>query len=220
MVCSCPVADCAPSRYGGYASHDGARASHINVGPAVIAIPLVLTLARLALGPVALWMTQQGVAREYFACVLVGGMLSDYFDGVLARRLGVARPWLRRLDSAADVVFYLFVLGTAYVLEGETLRSATPGVAVLVASETLCIGASVLKFGKLPATHCCSAKVYGLALFLAFFGVLCLGWGPWAIWSACVFGLLANGEVLAIILLSEEPPIDIPTVARLLRRTA
>ena len=186
----------------------------------MIAVPLILTVARMVLGPLALWMAQQGVAREYFAGVLVGGILSDYFDGVLARQLGVARPWLRRLDSAADVAFYLFVLGTTYVLESETLRSAVLAIVLMLASEALCIGASLVKFGKLPATHCYTAKLYGLALFLAFFGVLCLGWGPWALWSACVFGLLANGEVLAIVLLSEKPPVDVPSVARLLRRTA
>ncbi len=120
----------------------------------MIAIPLTLTLARVALGPLALWAAHRGLPREVFAGVLLGGLLTDYYDGVLARRLGVARLWLRRLDSAADVAFYLFVLGAAAVLERETLRAAGPALAVLLASEALCLGTSLRKFGRPPATHC------------------------------------------------------------------
>jgi phosphatidylglycerophosphate synthase len=165
-------------------------------------------------------MALEDVARELFAYVLVGGLLSDYFDGVLARRLGVARPWLRRLDSSVDLVFYLFVLSATYVVEGDNLRAAALPMGILVATEVCCVGASLLKFGMLPATHTYSAKLYGLVIFLAFLGVLCFGLGPWVFWLACGFALLANGEVLSIILLSKEPPVDVPTVVRLLRRTS
>jgi len=39
-------------------------------GTSVIAIPLSLTLARLLLGPVALWMASAGAPRAGFAAVL------------------------------------------------------------------------------------------------------------------------------------------------------
>ena len=42
-----------------------------------------------------------------FGLCLIAAFLSDVFDGILARRLGVATPTLRRLDSIADSVFYL-----------------------------------------------------------------------------------------------------------------
>ena len=196
------------------AGRPGAPPQLRRLGRAVIAIPLTLTLARVALGPPALWAAHRGLPREFFAGVL----LTDDYDGVLARRLGVARHWLRRLDSAADVAFYLFVLGAAAVLERETLRAAGPALALLLASEALCLGASLRKFGRPPATHCTSAKLYGLALFLAFSGVLCLGWGPWALWAACACGLPANAEVLVIVHLSTRPPVDVPSVAWLRRR--
>jgi len=79
----------------------------------MIAIPASLTLLRLFLGPLALWLAFTDAPRSVYAVILVAGLLSDYFDGVLARRLGVAREWLRRLDSTVDVIFYIFLLLTA-----------------------------------------------------------------------------------------------------------
>ena len=186
----------------------------------MIAFPVALTLARLILGPLALWLAWHDAPRQVYAYVLVGGLLSDYFDGALARRLGVARPWLRRLDSTVDIVFYLAIAAVAYRLEGATVVAAAAAVALLVGSELVCIAASLIKFRSLPGTHSYSAKVYGVALFVCCLGVLCYGWGPWALWLLCAFGLVANGESLAIILLSREAPIDVPTVIVLLRRPA
>lgn len=181
----------------------------------MLAIPLALTLARLALGPVAVWMAVRDAPRHWFIFVLIGGLLTDIFDGVLARRLGVVRPWFRRLDSLVDVTFYLCILGATILLEEQTLRDAALPIVLLLASEVGCNGLSLLKFGRLPATHCYSAKLYGLMLFLTFLGVLCFGWGAWAFWTLCAFGLIANLEVCVILALSRAPPVDVKSAFRL-----
>jgi phosphatidylglycerophosphate synthase len=184
----------------------------------LLAIPLSLTLLRLVLGPVAIWLALAGAARGIFALVLIAGLLSDYYDGALARRFGVARPWLRRLDSTVDIAFYLSIAVVAYLLEQATVMTAIGAVIALVASDLACILASLLKFRSLPGTHTYSAKAYGVALFACSLGVLCFSWGPWAIWLLGAFGLVANTESLAIILLSAEPPIDVASVFRRVRR--
>ena len=60
-------------------------------------LPYALIATRLALGPLILF----GVTQDWDATTLV------------ARRLGIATPALRQADSAADVVFWLFVLAAA-----------------------------------------------------------------------------------------------------------
>ena len=62
-------------------------------------LPFALTLLRLLLGPVALAGALMNVSRWIYLPLLVAGTLSDIFDGILARRLGVATPALRRFDS-------------------------------------------------------------------------------------------------------------------------
>jgi len=186
----------------------------------MIAIPLALTLARLMLGPMAVWMAVRDAPRHWFILVLAAGLLTDIFDGVLARRLGVARPWFRRLDSLVDVAFYLSVLVSTILLEEQTLRDGASAIVLLLASEAACNGLSLAKFGRLPATHCYSAKLYGLALFLTFLGVLSFAWGVWAFWVLCAFGLIANIEVCAILLLSNVPPVDVKSAFRLRSRVS
>jgi CDP-diacylglycerol--glycerol-3-phosphate 3-phosphatidyltransferase len=145
----------------------------------------------------------------------LAGMLSDILDGVVARRLGVARPWLRRLDSLADVTFYLCVLGATWVVAGPVVEAGWLPLGLLLLSEVGCLTASLLRFGVLPATHCYSAKAYGLVLFFAFVGVLSFGAGVWAFYALAAVGLIDNAEVLSILLLSQTPPVDVPSVFKL-----
>ena len=70
-------------------------------------IPLLLTALRAALGPVVVAMSLVAPSRLAFGACLVIAFLSDVFDGIIARRLGIATPALRRLDSIADTVFYV-----------------------------------------------------------------------------------------------------------------
>lgn len=184
----------------------------------MLSIPLSLTLARLLLGPIAIWMAGHGVDRAWFIAVLTCGLLSDIFDGVLARALGVSHAWFRRLDSQVDIVFYLCILAATYLLEANTLRIGAPVIAAVVALEVLCIAVSLHKFGVMPGTHAWSAKLFGIVLFAAFLGILAFGLGPWAVWLASAFGVAANAEVLAIIALSDEAPVDVAHVGRVMRR--
>jgi phosphatidylglycerophosphate synthase len=43
-------------------------------------------------------------SRALLVACLAAGWLSDVLDGVLARGLEVVTPWLRRYDSAVDMV--------------------------------------------------------------------------------------------------------------------
>lgn len=175
-------------------------------------LPLALTLLRLALGPLAIVLAAAAAPRPAFAAILAAGLLSDYFDGALARRLGVATEALRRLDSTVDVVYYLCLLASAVLLEPAVLARATVPIAALVLSEAACMATSLARFGVLPATHSYGAKFYGVALFAVFAGVLCGGWPPAAIWALGAIGLAANLEILAILLASRTAPVDVPSI--------
>ena len=70
-----------------------------------------------------------------FGVCLILAFLSDVFDGILARRLNVATPDLRRLDSIADSTFYLAALLAALLaawhLYSTELRVYLPALMVL-----------------------------------------------------------------------------------------
>lgn len=185
----------------------------------LVAVPLVLTLLRLGLGPVALMWASLRYPRPGFVPLLLLGLLSDIFDGVIARKLKVDYSWLRRLDSIVDVIYYLCVLGAIWLVAAETIRKSWWPLTLLLGSEIACIAVGFARFRSFPATHCNTAKLYGLGLFCAFAGVLGFGLGAWVFAALTVIGLVANAEVLLVLFLSKSAPVDVRSVFDLKRNT-
>lgn len=77
-------------------------------------LPPALTTLRLLLGPVACWLAVVHAAGWTFALILLVAFLSDIYDGVLARRWGVATEWLRRYDSLTDLFYYGCILWSTW----------------------------------------------------------------------------------------------------------
>jgi CDP-diacylglycerol--glycerol-3-phosphate 3-phosphatidyltransferase len=143
---------------------------------------------------------------------LIAGLLSNVFDGIVARRLGVATAALRRLDCAVDVVFYLAVLWTAAVVYPEVIWAYAPGLGAVLGLEVVCQGVSFLRAGRPPATHAYSAKCWGLLLFAAFVALLGFGGSRGIMKAMLVVGCLADVEVIAIMLVAPPPAVDVPSL--------
>ena len=177
-------------------------------------IPALLTTLRLLLGPLALACALSGWPRWLFAPILLVATLSDIYDGVLARRFGVATPALRRYDSVTDMLYYLFVLYSTWLLCRERITSYWPLIVALLASEALCIAISFARFRRFPATHTYLAKLYGLALLACFLALLAFDApGGWVV-LACVVGLAANAEIVLILCRSPVAPVDVVSIFR------
>ena len=175
-------------------------------------LPLALTTLRLLLGPIALLGALADVSRWLYVPVLVAGTLSDLFDGILARRLGVATPALRRYDSITDVIYYLFILGAAWILCRGVIAQNRLLLALILLSEAVVICVCQAKFGKYPATHSWLAKVYGLCLPAGLIALLVFNAGSWVIIALAVVALTANLEIIAIHLLMKQPPVDVKSI--------
>jgi CDP-diacylglycerol--glycerol-3-phosphate 3-phosphatidyltransferase len=175
-------------------------------------LPFALTTLRLLLGPVALALAYAAAPRWIFLPLLITGTLSDIFDGILARRFGVATPALRRYDSITDVIYYLFILGALWRLAHEVVTRHPLALAVILGSEAAVILVCALKFRKYPATHSWLAKTYGLCLLGALVALLAFAAGDWAILTLAAVAAVTNGEIILLHLLARTPPVDVPSV--------
>lgn len=183
-------------------------------------IPWALTTLRLLLGPCALGAALAGVNRWVYLPILLAGTLSDIFDGILARRFGVATPALRRYDSASDIIYYLFILGAAWILCRPVLERTWPWVAAILGSEALAIAVGFLKFGKYPAAHSWLAKLFGLCLLGGLVALLVFAAGDWSVMTMAVVALVSNAETIGIHLLATEPPVDVKSIFSVRNRRA
>src|ERR1700733_7145084 len=126
-------------------------------------------------------------------------LLSDIFDGILARRLGVARPWLRRYDSFTDLIFYLAILWCVWSLHAEVVHRYAMEIAALLLLEIVCNIVSFARFHRPPATHSYLAKLWGLLLCASLMALL--GWGisGGLFLTMILLGCIVELEILAII---------------------
>ncbi|HEU6449433.1 MAG TPA: CDP-alcohol phosphatidyltransferase family protein [Verrucomicrobiae bacterium] len=175
-------------------------------------LPFALTTLRLLLGPIALLCAFANVPRWIYFPILVTATLSDIFDGILARKFGVATPALRRYDSITDVIYYLFILAAAWVLCKPVITKNLLLIALILVSEFAVVLVCFLKFKKYPATHSYLAKFYGICLLAALTALLVFNAGNWAIISLTAIALAANLEIIAIHLLMNLPPVDVKSV--------
>jgi phosphatidylglycerophosphate synthase len=191
--------------------------------PAVSRVPLLLTALRAMLAPVMLalaWCYPRPVA---FGLGLVLAFLSDVFDGILARRLNVATPALRRLDSIADSTFYLATLLGAWHLHSTELREYLPALAVLGALELVRYAFDYWKFRREAAYHLWSSKIWGICLFVGFFSLLVLKRGGFFVAVPIYLGILVDLEGLAVSFALRAWKSDVPSIVhawRLSRDTA
>lgn len=175
-------------------------------------LPLALVCLRVLLAPVMVALAAYWPASRAFAICLIAAFLSDYFDGVVARRLGVATPGLRRLDSFADTIFCLSALAAVWMLHPTMIQTVALPLTILFALE---IGRYILdffKFHREASYHMWGSKLWGLSLFLAFFMLLGVGQAvPWVA-VAVVLGIVSDVEGLCISLVLPVWRHDVPSV--------
>jgi phosphatidylglycerophosphate synthase len=175
-------------------------------------IPFALTTLRLLLGPAALICASVGVSRWIYLPILMAGTLSDIFDGILARRFGVATAALRRYDSLTDVIYYLFILGAAWILCRAVILQNWLLLLLILLSEATVILVCYVKFGRYPATHSWLAKFYGLCLLAGIIALMVFNTGSWALIALTTVALTTNAEIIAIHLLMSQPPVDVKSI--------
>ncbi|WP_313028921.1 CDP-alcohol phosphatidyltransferase family protein [Soonwooa sp.] len=138
------------------------------------------------------------------------GLFSDIFDGIIARKAGVASEKLRGLDSQTDLVFCLSIGVGTYLLLPELIQQNKVPIILIFIMEALCYIISFAKFGKETCTHAFLSKMWGLSLLLAFTSLLGFKYAGWAFTTGVVLGLISHLDVILIVLILPKWQHDIP----------
>ena len=134
-------------------------------------IPALLVASRIVLAPVIAWLLihQQATLAGW---LYIAAVLSDIYDGVIARKLGVVTLRLRLADGCADIwLFVCLGMGLWFGYRSWILPLAWPfGTAMVlqIASWVFCFG----KFRKITSYHSFLAKLTGLVLLLGILALL------------------------------------------------
>lgn len=133
-------------------------------------VPTLLIALRVILAPVIAWLLVTHRA-SLAGCLYIAAVISDIYDGVIARRLGVVTLRLRVADGCADMwLFACLIFGLWHGYRALVVPLAWPfgiGAFLQITSWAFCFW----RFGKMTSYHSLLAKLTALALLV---GVLAL----------------------------------------------
>ncbi|UOQ50772.1 CDP-alcohol phosphatidyltransferase family protein [Hymenobacter cellulosivorans] len=178
-------------------------------------VPLALVCFRLLLGFAVFglcWAPPTPPLRQLLAGLVVLGLLSDIFDGIIARRLGVATAKLRRLDSSVDTIFWLCVVAGVVRFCPRFLPNNAGWIGVVLGLEALTYGVSYARFRKEIALHTLGAKLWTLLLTAMLLQLLLTGQTGWLFGACVALGIVSRLEILGIVCILRSWAADIPTL--------
>ena len=183
-------------------------------------MPASLILLRFALGPLLLLDARDGRTGIWFGIGLIAALLSDIYDGIIARKLGVATAKLREADSWVDGWFCCWVAACAWIAHREIIIELTWVLVFWFATDSIALIFDWIKFRRFASYHAYSAKLAGLLLFLSTFALFVCGGN--LVFLTLAFGVatLSHLERLAISVLLPRWTPDVPSCWHALGRRA
>lgn len=181
------------------------------------ALPWWLVTLRLLLAPAVLLLALNHLRTWWLTAAILIALVSDIYDGRIARHYGVATEAMRRYDSICDTIFYLSVAVSAWILEREALLAVARLLIALAVLEVVRYAFDFVKFRREASYHMWSAKLWGL--FLAFSSCALLGWGVGGALLRATFivGIISDLEGLAISMVLPRWAHDVPTIFHAMR---
>jgi CDP-diacylglycerol--glycerol-3-phosphate 3-phosphatidyltransferase len=176
-------------------------------------IPWLMAAGRVVLGPILIAGAECGWNGLTLAGFVVAALVSDIYDGVLARRWGSDSAGVRLFDSMADTVFYLCTAVALWFWEPQLWRSFGGLLVLLLGMEAVRFGVDFVKFGKPASYHSYLAKLWGLVMAVAVIGVFAMHRGSALVAVALGMGILCNLEGLAMSLVMPVWKNDVKTLA-------
>lgn len=176
-------------------------------------IPIILIFSRLVIGftVIILSVAQVDGYKAIAIILLTVGLLTDIFDGIIARQLNISTQKIRRLDSSVDQVFFISFAIATYIQCPLFFKANILKLTILFGFEALTYLVSFLKFRKEIATHSIGAKIWTLVLFATLIQVI-LQCQSILLFNICFWvGLLTRLEIIAIILILKKWTNDVPT---------
>jgi phosphatidylglycerophosphate synthase len=161
-------------------------------------VPWGVAAGRAALGPVLIAGAACSWDGAALAGVVVAALVSDIYDGVLARRWGCDTAGVRLFDSMADTVFYLCTAAALWIGQPQLWRTYWGLLVGLLGVEVVRFAFDFAKFGKPASYHSYLAKSWGLVMAVAVVGVFAFGRVNVLVPVALVMGIVCDLEGLAM----------------------
>lgn len=163
-------------------------------------IPISLVVSRALISPFLAWDALDGKTSVWFIVGYLAAFLSDIFDGVIARRLGVSNAKLRQADSWADVTLYACIAVSAWLGYKDVLIANKVPLLMVIVAQLVWWAVNLVKYGKPASYHTYSAKIWGITLSIAILALFGFDRAGVPLWLSCIVGTIHSIEEIAMTL--------------------
>lgn len=181
----------------------------------IFTIPNLLSMTRLVLVPVLIGLALAGKAQA-FLMVLAVSLLSDAFDGYLARKLNQITELGAKLDSWGDVLTYGAMILGLYWIWPQVFAEQLWFLVAATLSFVVPVAHALKKFGEYPSYHTLGAKTAAVLMAPAFYSLTLLGWDLF-FQAVIIFHVVVAFEEIAITSTLSRPRTNVMSILSLSR---
>jgi len=176
-------------------------------------IPVSLIIFRFLLAPIIVSLVYflGNEIRPIIVILMYLGLISDIFDGIIARKLNISTVKLRRADSFVDLFFWISIGYSSWLLNSDIIISYSLPIIFVFVMEASCYLLSILKFKKEACSHAISAKIWGITLLIAFTSLIGFGYGGIPLIIGIIMAYVCQTDRILIILILPRWTPDIPS---------
>ena len=185
-------------------------------GEKVLNVPNLLSLYRLLVFPVILYMALSG-REESFVILLCISLVSDILDGNIARFFNLQTHFGAALDNLADIVTYAMALLGLFLFKWSDIEPHAWILYLFLSVFVLSYIVSFVRFGKIPGLHLYSAVSAGYLQGIFFFVLFVFGFYPWFYYLAVGWGAIAYIEKIFVLLNLDDIKIGVKGLYWLLK---
>lgn len=179
----------------------------------MIKIPIALIYSRIIIGISICTLALFHISdyKVYAIVLLIIGLLTDIFDGIIARRLNISSEKLRRLDSVADQIFWVLIAIATFIECPDFFRTNYIKLIILISVEALTYLICYWKFNKEVATHAISSKIWTLLLFSTLIQIIATT-NSSTLFQICFYvGVITRFEIILILFILKKWTNDVPS---------
>lgn len=168
-------------------------------GEQVLNVPNLLSLYRLLVFPVILYMALTG-REDWFVILICISLVTDILDGNIARIWNLQSNFGAALDNLADVFTFAMALLGLFIFKWSEIEPHAWLLYLFLGAFVLSYIVGFYRFGKIPGLHLYGAVIAGYLQGLFFFVLFVWGFYEWFYYLAVGWGALAYIEKILVLL--------------------
>ncbi len=173
-------------------------------------IPHALLYSRLVVAILIIIFSFTVISPIIIVTLSIYAILSDVFDGIIARQLKISTIEMRQLDTKIDTVFWFSCLFYICITHSQFLKAHLLQISILVFSELFIIAFGFLKFEDRISYHTIFSKFWALLLLWFFIDLILYNKCHYSFIISFWYGIFVQTEILLIAIILKDNQTDIP----------